>query len=181
MPRHDDKDPAKNAEDEGPSKTAVARIAQAHPTLAHSLRGHSQVLFSERRGARTRREDGDPNRVLLGVYDYERDRSVVAVVDTARKTVLAVDESDAQFQLSDEERREAEEIAAADAGVRNYLAGRAMNPLTRLYFPPTSAVSSSHRHAIVFVRPNKSERKYAIERSKRAVDIAKGTPIPKGN
>ena len=40
-----------------------------------------------------------------------------------------------QFQLSDEERQEAERIAGQDHAVKSYLAGRSMNPLTRLYFP----------------------------------------------
>lgn len=73
--------------------------------------------------------------------------------------VVSSDESSEQFQLSDEERNEAEALASEDARVREFLSGREMRPLTRLYLKHDLL---SHRQAIVFLRPSSSERAYAI-------------------
>jgi hypothetical protein len=50
-----------------------------------------------------------------------------------------------------------------------------MNPLTRLYFPPQEASENAllHRYAIVFLRPNNSERRYAVVdlSEKKVIDV----------
>ena len=105
------------------------------------------------------------------MYDYEHNRSVVAVVDLKTQAVVSMDLTDIQYQLDDEEREEANELAAADSRVKEFLNDRPMNPLTRLYFPPEGrAADPTHRHAIVFLRPNNRERRYAVvDLSQRAV------------
>ena len=95
---------------------------------------------------------------IVAVYDYDKDRTLVAHVNSKGR-ITSLDEAPAHFQLSDEEEKEAESIARADKRVKSFLGRRPMNPLTRLYFPPKG---SRHRHAIVFLRPNTSERNYAI-------------------
>lgn len=101
--------------------------------------------------------------VVLGLVDYEKGRSIVALVDLDGKKVVGVEETDAHFQLSDDEQREAEELAAKDARVRTFVGRRRVNPLTRLYFPTHVPVRArSHRFAIVFLRPSASERRYAV-------------------
>ena len=138
----------------------IVRISQSDSRLASTLEGRSQILFTvEKPLDRGNREP--VNHTLVGIYDYDRNDSVVAVVDTDSKTVVDVQTTQAQFQLSDEERAEAEQIAGADDVVQSVLAGREMNPLTRLYFP-TGSHPANHRYAIVFIRPSKSERWYAI-------------------
>jgi Cu2+-containing amine oxidase len=110
----------------------------------------------------------DPKRpggedVVVGLVDYDEGGSIVALVDLDTKKVVGVEQTDAQFQLSDDERREAEDLAGKDARVRRFVGRRRMNPLTRLYFPAhVPAAKSSHRHAIVFLRPTTSERRYAV-------------------
>jgi hypothetical protein len=139
------------------ARAAVVGIARTHPKLAPLLeRKRSELVvepnFTDRRASK------DDDQVVLAVYDQERGESVVAVVDRGRKRVVSVETAPVQFQL-----REAEELAGADGRVRRFLRGRAANPLTRLYFPPaaTEAVGG-HRHAIVFLRPSTSERRYAV-------------------
>lgn len=54
------------------------------------------------------------------------------------------------------------------------LGGRKMNQLVRLYFPPYAhAHDPPHRYAIVFLRPTKSERRYAVVdlSEQRVVDV----------
>ena len=100
------------------------------------------------------------SRVLLAV---DKNMSVVAVVDAKDKKVIAAEEVPVAFQLSDDERREAEALASSDARVIEKLRGRNMNPLTRLYFPrKATSDARRHRYAIVFLRPNDHERYYAI-------------------
>ena len=103
--------------------------------------------------------------VIVGVYDYEKNRTLVALVHPKEKKVVAVEEIAAQFQLSDEEVRAAESLAGEDTRILEFLGKRALNPLTRLYFPPRGP---QHRYAIVFARPSTSERRYAI------VDLSAG-------
>ena len=105
----------------------------------------------------------------VGVYDHEQGRSLVALVDESG--VVGVHETPATFQLSERERKAAEKLAADDKRVKSFLRRRRMNPLTRLYFPPGEA--EQHRHAIVFVRPTTSERRYAIVdlTDERVVDV----------
>jgi hypothetical protein len=110
-----------------------------------------------------RQQPEDARHVVVGLYDYEQNRSVVAVVDVKAQTVVGLEDTNVQFQLDAQERREAEELAGRDDRVIEFLHGRPMNPLTRLYFPPEGSGSDpTHRYAIVFVRPNHSERCYAV-------------------
>jgi hypothetical protein len=110
--------------------------------------------------------------VVVGFYDYDRGRSIVALVDPKERKVLGVEETEAHLQLSDEEKREAEGLAAKDERVKGFLARRRADPLTRLYFPPGGARQEPpHRHAIVFLRPTSSERRYAV------VDLSEGRTV----
>jgi hypothetical protein len=138
----------------------IVRISQSDSRLASTLEGRSQILFAVEKPL-DRRTKEQVNQTLIGIYDYDRNDSVLAVIDTDSKTVVDVQTTPAQFQLSNEERSEAEQIAGADNVVQSFLAGRKMNPLTRLYFP-TGSHPANHRYAIVFIRPSKSERWYAI-------------------
>ena len=111
-----------------------------------------------------------PGEAIVGVYDYDKDRTLVAHVNSKTGRITSVDEAPAPFQLSDEEEREAEALARTDKRVKSFLGRRAMNPLSRLYFPP---MGSRHRHAIVFLRPNSSERNYAVVdlSNRKVVDV----------
>ncbi len=134
----------------------VLKIARGHRQLGPVLGGRGRAVVVEPDLAA---REGPEGQVLLGLYDYERGRTLVAKVDPAAGRVLSVEEAAAPFQLSDEEREEAAGLAAADERVRRFLRRRAMNPLTRLYFPPGGG---PHRYAIVFLRPSGRERAYAI-------------------
>jgi hypothetical protein len=110
-----------------------------------------------------RRQPADARHALLGFYDYERNRAVVAVVDLSGKRIEKVSDSPFQLQLSAKEAREAEQLAGRYPAIRDLLAGRKLNPLTRLYFPPWAGRDDPpHRYAIVFARPSNHERRYAI-------------------
>jgi hypothetical protein len=149
------------------ARRRALRIARTHDRVAGALQGRGRaVLVEPHLSAR----QGPPGQVLVGVYDYDRDRTLVAAVDPGAGRVLSVADAPAPFQLSDEEREEAARLAAADERVRAFLRRRAMNPLTRLYFPPAG---SSHRHAVVFLRPASSERAYAVVdlSEERVVDV----------
>jgi len=147
------------------ARERALRAARTHQRLDAALEaGARPVVF----GSYIEAREGPEGQVLVGVYDYRRDRTLVAAVDPAREQVLFVDEAPVPFQLSEEERGEAAELAAADARVKRFLRRRSMHPLTRLYFPPSV---SSHRHAIVFLRPNRSERAYAV------VDLSEGRVV----
>jgi hypothetical protein len=141
-------------------RAEVLRIARTHRTLARLLDDERAQLvvepnFTDRRAS----ED----QVVLALRDSQRRRTVVAVIDRARGRVASVETTPVHFQLSEPEQREAERLALDDGRVRRFLGRRAANPLTRLYFPPPkSGASSDHRHAIVFLRPSTSERRYAV-------------------
>lgn len=110
-----------------------------------------------------RGEQSGTDRAVVGIYDYENNRSVVALVDPDAGDVLQVDETPAQFQLSADERKQAEALAGKDERVRDFLGKRRMHALTRLYFPPADADHDpDHRYAIIFLRPNNAERRYAV-------------------
>lgn len=110
-----------------------------------------------------RKQAEDARQAVVGFYDYETGRSLLAVVDLNTQEVHAVQETPAQFQLSEEERREAEELAGGDQRVRDFLQNREMNPLTRLFFPATAGKDDPpHRYAVVFLRPNENERRFAV-------------------
>ena len=140
----------------------ILSIVRKHPEIKALLMGRNRAVFVEPNITDRGQADG-ANQAIVGLYDYARNRSVFALVDPKRARVLSVEETSAHFQLDEEEQKEAEVLAAKDARVRAFLGRRRMNPLTRLYFPPeTGGGASPHRYAIVFLRPNNSERRYAV-------------------
>ena len=145
--------------DNKPTLTDIARIGRTHPDLADRLKGRAEILSAVKKPPS--RRGSNEGHILVSLFDHERRQSVLAVIDAEHQKVLDVRPTEIQFQLSDKEREEAERIASQDSRVRARLAGRSMNALTRLYFPVGGA-SSGNRHAIVFMRPSKSERWYAI-------------------
>jgi hypothetical protein len=148
--------------------TDVARIGRAHPDLADRLKGRTEILSAVKEPPR--RRGSNEGHILVSLFDHQRRQSVIAVIDAEHQKVLDVRPTEIQFQLSDKERDEAERIASQDSRVLARLAGRSMNALTRLYFPMRGA-APGNRHAIVFVRPSKSERWYAI------VDLTAGSTV----
>jgi Cu2+-containing amine oxidase len=145
----------------------LVQAARKHRKLAPVLEGRGRALHVEPHIAA---RGGPAAQAIVSVYDYDRDRTLVATIDAAKSRVLSVDEASAQPQLSDEEREEAESLAAADERVRKFLRRRKMRPLTRLYFQPEGP---RHRYAIVFLRPTTSERAYAVVdlSERRVVDV----------
>jgi len=140
----------------------VLRVARRHTELASLLEDRGRALFVEPNIA-DRGQPEEADQAVVGFYDYGRNRSLLALVDSSRGEVISVQEAPAQFQLSQEEREEAEQLAGEDDRVREFLGGRTMNPLTRLYFPPEAGRHDPvHRYAIVFVRPDNHGRRYAI-------------------
>lgn len=144
------------------TKTEAIRLARGHATLGPVLESGGEVVVVEPERGR-----GDGGRMVVGVHDHKGARSLVALVD--RTGVVGVHETPAQFQLSKPERTAAEDLAAADTRAKSFLRRRQMNPLTRLYFPPGDR--SGHRHAIVFLRPTSSERRYVV------VDLTDGLVV----
>ena len=136
-----------------PTKAQVVRLARSHEQLGPVLESGGEVVLVEPERGR-----GKGDRVILGIHDHERGQSIVAMVDP--DGVVAVHQTPAVFQLSEDERQTAERLAAADRRAKSFLRRRRMNPLTRLYFPPGD--SSGHRHAVVFLRPTSSERRYVV-------------------
>jgi hypothetical protein len=155
-----------------PSTAQATSVVRSHAELAAALE-NGDVIVVEPEGGR-----GMGDRVIVGIYDHERGRSLVALVDA--DGVVGVHETPASFQLSERERETAEELAAADDRVRSFLRRRRMNPLTRLYFPPGDA--TKHRHAIVFLRPTSSERRYAVVdlTDKRVVGVLGEADLTRG-
>jgi|RhiMetdeSRZDD1v2_1073273.scaffolds.fasta_scaffold04620_23 hypothetical protein len=146
-------------------RAKVLKVAREHSALGRVLKGRARpVVVASYPEAR----EGGEGQALVAVYDYDRDRTFVATVDPGRERVLSVDEAPVPFQLSEEEREEAAALAATDERVKRFLGRRPMNPLTRLYFPPDGG---PHRHAVVFLRPNRSERAYAV------VDLSDGRVV----
>jgi hypothetical protein len=136
-----------------PTKAQAIRIARGDATLSRVLETGGEVVVVEPERGR-----GEGDRAVVGIHDGERGRSLVALV--APSGVVGVHETPATFQLSEQERTTAERLAAGDQRAKSFLRRRRMNPLTRLYFPPGD--TSGHRHAIVFLRPTSSERRYAV-------------------
>ena len=142
-------------------QSLAVELLRRHETGASYMSGRSRAVLVAPALEGTVKDDAQ--HVVVGVYDYSQDRSLAATIDLRRQAVVSVEEVPVQFQLSAEERTEAESLAAADARVVEFLAGRPMNPLTRLYFPPSSARHAPpHRYAIVFLRPTKDDRRYAV-------------------
>ena len=135
------------------TKTDAVRLARKHPQLGPVLASGGEVVVIEPERGR-----GEGDRVVVGIHDPKRGRSFVALIEPGG--VVGVEETPAHFQLSAQERARAEKVAAADDRAKSFLRRRRMNPLTRLYFPPGD--ESGHRHAIVFLRPTSSERRYAV-------------------
>jgi len=149
-------------------RALAVRLAGEDATLAPVVAGRARTVLVEAaqgpRGARA-----GVRHAVVGVYDYDGNRGYVAAVDLEQGQAVEVHEVLVRFQLSPEEKAEAEELAGKDRRVRRFLGDRPMRPLTRLYFPPTAAKHKpAHRYAIVFVRPNASERRYAV------VDLSAG-------
>jgi hypothetical protein len=110
-----------------------------------------------------RKEPDDARQAVVGFYNYDTNQSLVAVVDLGAQEVRAVEETPVQFQLSQEEKQEAEELVASDQRATEFLAGREMNPLTRLFFPSTAGKDDPpHRYAVVFLLPSDTERRFAV-------------------
>ena len=137
------------------------RLAGEHRKMKTLAKGRTRAVLVRPLGSDRRQAAG--RRSLVGMYDYSADRSVVAVVDLESEKIVSVEETPLQFQLAPEERKEAEGLAAKDDRVKEFLGGRKMNPLTRLYFPSSGPERErKHRFAIVFLRPTNSERRYAV-------------------
>jgi hypothetical protein len=161
------------ATSKAPTKAEAIRLARGNATLGRVLgAGGDIVLVEPERG----RAKGD--RVIVGVHDHQGARSLVALVD--QDGVVGVHETPARFQLSEQERTLAEKLAAADGQAKSFLRRRRMNPLTRLYFPPDD--TSGHRHAIVFLRPTSSERRYVVVdlTDARVVDVLDEADLTRG-
>jgi hypothetical protein len=142
-------------------RDAAVRIAKGDRRLKPLLRGRYRAVLIEPNLHDPKRPGAKD--IVVGLVDYREGRSIVALVDVVAKKVVGIEETDAQFQLSDEEQRVAEDLAARDSRVRTFAGRRRTNPLTRLYFPANTARrESSHRFAIVFLRPTTSERRYAV-------------------
>jgi len=146
--------------------TYLAAFDRLYPKVAAKIGGRPEVLFAVEKPPQ--RHGLVEKHVLVGMYDHQHRRSLLAVMDMERQTVVDVHPAGVQFQLSEKERREAERIASQDKRVREVLAGRPMDPLTRLYLPKGG---SGNRHAIVFLRPSSSERWFAI------VDLTSGSTV----
>ena len=147
-----------------PTPSQVERLARSHPTLGPILEQGGGIVFVE-----PERRPGKPGRAVAGFHDPAGGRSLVALVEGG--AVVGVHETPAQFQLSPQERKTAEQLAGTDERVRSFLRRRRMNALTRLYFPPAGV--SGHRYAIVFVRPTTTQRRYAVVdlTDERVVDV----------
>jgi hypothetical protein len=156
-----------------PTKAEAIRLARGDPTLGRVLHTGGEVVVVEPERGR-----GPGDRTVVGIHDRERGRSLVALIDSSG--VVGVHDTPATFQLSAQERATAEKLAAADARTKSFLRRRRMNPLTRLYFPPGE--SSGHRHAIVFLRPTSSERRYVVVdlTDEQVVDVLDETDLTRG-
>jgi hypothetical protein len=146
---------------------AVLKMLRTHPELRALGKHRARIVLV--RPKPSHRGEPEGTQLVAGIYDYDDNRSLIALVDTRAKRAVHVERLPASFQLSDDEQKEAETLAAKDARVRQFLGRRKMNPLTRLYFP--RAAKGSGRFAIVFIRPTVNERRYAvIDLSARRVD-----------
>jgi hypothetical protein len=149
----------------------AAQVVESDDAVKRLAPGKSRVVATHFLPPRRRGRRGGRHAVV-GLYDYTHGRSVVAVVDLETGRVTDVTETAGQFQLNQEEREEAERLAGEDPRVQDFLAGRAMNPLTRLYFPGALPPGDrQHRFAIVFLRPSNRERRYAV------VDLSEGAAV----
>lgn len=142
-------------------RDAAVQIVKCDRRLKPLLAARHRAVLIEPNLHDPRRPGGED--VVVGLVDYDEGGSIVALIDLDAKKVVGVEETVAHFQLSEDEQRDAEDLAAKDPRVRRFVGRRRMNPLTRLYFPAhVPEAKSSHRHAIVFLRPTTSERRYAV-------------------
>src|SRR5687767_9960995 len=86
-------------------KDKILTIARKHPKLESLLKGGNKPVSVQPNITDRGQPDG-AKQTVVSFYDHERHRSVVALVDPKRDTVLAVEETSAQFQLSEEEQKE---------------------------------------------------------------------------
>jgi hypothetical protein len=114
--------------------TTAARVAEADETVKGLVPGRTRVVATHALPT-DRRRLGGRRHAVVSLHDYTSGRAVVAVVDLQAQTVVGAEETPARFQLHPEEQRDAERLAGEDPRVQAFLAGREMNPLTRLYFP----------------------------------------------
>jgi hypothetical protein len=160
------------AERKPPTKTEAIRLARTDPNVNRVLEAGGEVVVVEPERGR------GGGRTVVGIHDHEGGRSLVALVEPAG--VVGVHETPATFQLSERERTTAEELAGADARAKSFLRRRRMNPLTRLYFPPGD--TTGHRHAIVFLRPTSSARRYVVVdlTDRQVVDVLDEAALTRG-
>jgi Cu2+-containing amine oxidase len=143
-------------------KATALRVARKHRKVQPYVKGRNRAVLIEP-NITDRRQPKGLDQAVVGLYDYSSNKSLVALVDIKAEKVLAAEETPVQFQLDADEQKEAEKLAAQDDRVKEFLGRRKMNPLTRLYFPPTAAKDDPpHRYAIVFIRPSNSERRFAV-------------------
>src|SRR5204863_8285714 len=90
----------------------LVQAARRHRELGAVLEGRGRVIMVDRHLAA---RGGPAEQAFVTIYDYQRNRTLMAAVDVANSRVLSVEEGAAQPQLSDEERQEAEPLAADDA------------------------------------------------------------------
>ena len=152
-------------------ESKVEGILRRHPKVAALKKRRTRIVALGPKPSH--RGEPDDRQVVAALHDYDSGRSMVALVDVKAKKVVALQDAPAHFQLSEDERREAEGLAAKDSRVRHFLGRRSLNPLTRLFFPKADHESSAHRCAIVFIRPSLDERRYAIVdlSLRRVVDV----------
>jgi len=143
-------------------KSSVIDKVSKHAILQPFFEGRVRpVLFQT--DIINRFQKNDSKQAVVGLYNYDSNKSVIALVDLKSDNVIEINETQVQFQLNSEEEKEAETLVSKDRRIKEFLKGRTMNPLVRLYFPNEAIKHSPpHRYAIVFIRPSNTERKYAV-------------------
>jgi len=148
--------------DSSRSRSKALKMLSKHPMVKPFLTGRYRNVLFETDIVNRRKREG-PRQTVVGLYNYEIDKSVIALLDLKGEKVIDAKEAPVHFQLHSEEEIEAENLVSKDKRVKTFLKGRKMDPLTRLYFPPTADKHTPpHRYAIVFLRPTNSERRYAV-------------------
>jgi Cu2+-containing amine oxidase len=147
-------------------KSSVLDKVSKHSKVKPFLTGRTRpVLFETEITNRFQKKDS--KQAVIGLYNYDTNKSMVALIDLKNDSVIDANETLIQFQLNSEEEKEAEDLVSKDHRIKDFLKGRKMNPLVRLYFPNDAIKHNPpHRYALVFVRPSNTERKFA------AVDLS---------
>ena len=99
------------------ARESAIDLARTHKGIGSALDGGGRVV-AVAPNLHDQRNPDPGARVVVGVYDYEKNTTLVALVDPKKKSVVGVEEIAAQFQLSDEEAKTAEALAAKDKRVR---------------------------------------------------------------